>query len=462
MAASQWKLPLIIFCAQCVVRWCSLVFYKSKRLFTLMPANEGLLKSADGNSRRFRFRVDSGKWLLPSMTLNRLRTELQSLKGRDGQTLARRRETSMPRGRDVAWSNARTATPKTEATTSRLGEEWGRESEVPWTYTSSPYREVQLLEEPLASPHAWKISAWKRLGEKGSPRGCRSRPIPRGGREATGPEEEGQNPLLRWLEGYRMWNPPPPPLQSRPADQRMTQRHPEDSRKNRSQEPNCSISFTRDQIDRSRPDRGDPILKEYRPDIQSRLRYDRVGEKHTRPAGWPHREATKDRWTEEAFVLIECTEKCHTTRYGWPHREGSAPTTREGARRVFVPIEIWDKLDPTGWPHHKDPNQTPGRWRKSLRFRSRTETDSTRKGDIIAKTWRETEAESPKELRFTTLEVGQMVEAGEHTPEPTNWRGSTTNGHSQSWDSSYETSRGPVHGRETSGNAAMARPQGAP
>ena len=52
-----------------------------------------------------------------------LRTELQSLKGRDGQTLTRRRETSMPRGRDVAWSNARTAMPKTEATTSPPGEE---------------------------------------------------------------------------------------------------------------------------------------------------------------------------------------------------------------------------------------------------------------------------------------------------------------------------------------------------
>ena len=66
----------------------------------------------------------------------------------------------------------------------------------------------------------------------------------------------------------------------------------------------------------------------------------------TRPVGWPHREPTKDWWMEEAFVPIECAEIRHTTRYGWPHREGSAPTSREGARRVFVPIEIWDKLDP--------------------------------------------------------------------------------------------------------------------
>ena len=116
-----------------------------------------------------------------------------------------------------------------------------------------------------------------------------------GGREATGPEEEGQNPLLRWLEGYtpsprqkrRQQNVEHTPLQSRPADQRMTQRHPEDGRKKRSQEPNCSNSFIRDQIDRSRPDRGDPILKEYRSAIQSRLRYDRVGENTLDPQGDP-------------------------------------------------------------------------------------------------------------------------------------------------------------------------------
>ena len=58
---------------------------------------------------------------------------------------------------------------------------------------------------------------------------------------------------------------------SRPKDDTKTsRRQPE----NRSQEPNCSNSFIRDQIVRSRPDRGDRILKEYRPAIQSRLRYD--------------------------------------------------------------------------------------------------------------------------------------------------------------------------------------------
>ena len=109
-------------------------------------------------------------------------------------------------------------------------------------------------------------------------------------------KKKGQDPhLLRWLEGHtqspyqkrRQQNVEPTPLQSRPADQRMTQRHPEDGPEKRSQEPNCSNSFIRDQIVRSRPDRGDLILKEYRPDIQSRLRYDRVGENPLDPQGDP-------------------------------------------------------------------------------------------------------------------------------------------------------------------------------
>ena len=207
-----------------------------------------------------------------------------------------------------------------------------------------------------------------------------------------------------------MWN----PLRYR-ADRPTKGWHkdtPRTGRKNHSQEPNYSNSLIRDQIVRSRPERGDPILKEYRSAIQSKLRYDRVWEKHTRPAGWPH-------------------------------REGLASTTREGAQRVFVPIEIWDKIDPTGWPHREDSNQTPGRLRK--RHRSDRGLRQARPGRVTPSRRHDakTEAEIPKELRFRMLEVGQMGEAGEHTPEPTNWRGSTTNGHSQSWDSTDETSRGP-------------------
>ena len=51
VATSQRKLPLIIFCARCVVRWCLLVFYRGKRLYTIMPATEELLKAIKVNKR---------------------------------------------------------------------------------------------------------------------------------------------------------------------------------------------------------------------------------------------------------------------------------------------------------------------------------------------------------------------------------------------------------------------------
>ena len=51
VATSQRKLPLIIFCAGCVVRWCPLVFYRGKRLYTIMPATEELLKAIKVNKR---------------------------------------------------------------------------------------------------------------------------------------------------------------------------------------------------------------------------------------------------------------------------------------------------------------------------------------------------------------------------------------------------------------------------
>ena len=258
-----------------------------------------------------------------------LRTELQSLKGRDGQTLTQCRGDihAKRKGCRLEQRPYRYAKNRSHDLMPGRGVRqriWGTLNIHRQPIPRSPTSGRAASKPPCVEDQRMKTPRWK-----GSPRSRRSRPIPRGGREATGPEE-GQNPLLRWLEGYtpsprqkrRQQNVEPTLLQSRPADQRVTQRHPEDGRKKHSQEPNCSNSFIRDQIDRSRPDRGDPILKEYRQDIQSRLRYDRVGEKHTRPAGWPHREATKDRWTEEDFVSIECAEMCHTTQHGWPHREG--------------------------------------------------------------------------------------------------------------------------------------------
>ena len=68
----------------------------------------------------------------------------------------------------------------------------------------------------------------------------------------------------------------------RPKDDKT---HPEERPEKRSQEPNRRNSFTRDQIVRSRPEKGDPILKEYRRENQKILRGDRAGENHSRPIG---------------------------------------------------------------------------------------------------------------------------------------------------------------------------------
>ena len=145
----------------------------------------------------------------------------------------------------------------------------------------------------------------------------------------------------------------PTPLQSRPADQRMTQRHPEDGRKKRSQEPNCSKSFIRDQIDRSRPDRGDPILKEYRPAIQSRLRYDRVGENTLDPQGDPIAKQLR----------ID---------------ERKKPSFRSSAQKCGTRPD-------TGDPIAKARHQPLRKEREESSLRSRSETNSTLQGDLIAK-----------------------------------------------------------------------------
>ena len=105
-------------------------------------------------------------------------------------------------------------------------------------------------------------------------------------------------------------------------------------------------------------------------------------------------------------------------------------------------------------------DQTPGRCRKSLRFdqglrqtRPGRVTSSRRHGAIYR-------SRGPEGTCFIKLEGGQMVEAGEHTPEPINWRGTTmklprTELRLNRWGQLRT-----VHGRETSGNEAMARPPG--
>ena len=305
-----------------------------------------------------------------------------------------------------------------------------------------PLASLPCVEDQRTKTPRWKESPW----------GHRSRPIAREGREATGPEEEGPRPTLSLARGTHTESMP----------EAKTLECGTHSATEQTGRPKGGTKTLRGLAGKTAPNSPTAVIPSFEirsshPDLTGvtpswrktdqlskvKLRYDRVWEKHTRPAGWPHREATKDRWTEEAYVPIEGAEKRHTTRNGWPHRKGLAPTTREGAQRVFVPIEIWDKLDPTGWPHREDSNQTPGRWRKRLRSDRGLRQAWPGRVAPSQRLDAKTEAEIPKELRFRTLEVGQLGEAGEHTPEPTNWRGHTTNRHSQSWDSTDETSRDP-------------------
>ena len=116
------------------------------------------------------------------------------------------------------------------------------------------------------APHARKTNAWKRPGEKQHLPGRRSRPKPRGGRKVTGPEEEGPRPTSSLVRGPQTESTPEAKTRERgtPFATEQTGRPQDDTRTPRgkagncSQEPNCSNSFIRDQIKRSRPDRGTP------------------------------------------------------------------------------------------------------------------------------------------------------------------------------------------------------------
>ena len=160
--------------------------------------------------------------------------------------------------------------------------------------TSPEVTPVPLCQKQKARPHSRKRGEAENLRhpehtlaaltEKSNFRNCRQRAIMRGipahenalvkritvrppkptdppgeGERQQGQnKKKGQDPLLRWREGDTESSPEvkttecgaPPQLQSRPAGPRMTQTHPEEGPEKRSQEPNCSNSFTRDQIGR--------------------------------------------------------------------------------------------------------------------------------------------------------------------------------------------------------------------
>ena len=165
---------------------------------------------------------------------------------------------------------------------------------------------------------------------------------------------------------------------------------PRTGRKNRSQEPNCSNSFIRDQIVRSRPERGtpswrntdqlskvdfvtieseknthdpqgDPIAKQRRIDERKKPSFRSSAQKSaTRPeTGDPIAKSWRQQLgkvrKESSFRLRSET---NSTRQGDPIAK--TPTKhQEGGGRDFVPIEDWDRLDPEGWPHRKDLTRKP-------------------------------------------------------------------------------------------------------
>ena len=111
---------------------------------------------------------------------------------------------------------------------------------------------------------------------------------------------------------------------------------------------------------------------------------------------------------EEAFVPIEGAKKSHTTQNGTPSRRPDTNHKGRCAKQVFVSIEIWNKPRPDRVTPTRRLEAYTRKVKQEPSIRSRIETDPTRKGDPIAKTYSEKpEAEVPKELQYGTLEEGQ-------------------------------------------------------
>ena len=187
-------------------------------------------------------------------------------------------------------------------------------------------------------------------------------PTPGEGERQQGQKKKGQDPLLHWLEVHtqspcqkrRQENVEPTPLQSRPADQRMTQGHPEAWPETAPKSPTVAIPSFEIRSTDSDP-QGDPILKEYRTANQSRLRYDRVCENNTPdPQGDPIAKQLR----------ID---------------ERKKPSFRSSAQKSATRPEMGD-------PIAKARHQPLGKVRKKSSFRLRSGTTPTRQGDPIAKT----------------------------------------------------------------------------
>ena len=163
-----------------------------------------------------------------------LRTELQSLKGRDGQPPTRRRgDTHAKRkGRcpeQRPYRYAKTRCPDLSPGRGVTQRIWGtlniHQQPIPRSPTSG---------RAASKPPCVEDQPMKRPGEKNHREAAEADQSPGEGERQQGQKKKGQDPLLRWWEGYtqrprqkrRQQNVEPTLLQSRLADQRMTQRHP--------------------------------------------------------------------------------------------------------------------------------------------------------------------------------------------------------------------------------------------
>ena len=127
-------------------------------------------------------------------------------------------------------------------------------------------------------------------------------------------------------------------------------------------------------------------------------------------------------------------------------------------QQVFVTIEIWNKPRPDRVTPSRRLEAYTRKVEQEPSIRSRTETDPTRKGTPSRRPKAKTRSRGPEGAPLRNSRRRAIGEVG-GDPRPTDWRGRTTNS-----TPSAETQQGDqqrhVHGRETSSNAAMARPTG--
>ena len=128
------------------------------------------------------------------------------------------------------------------------------------------------------------------------------------------------------------------------------------------------------------------------------------------------------------------------------------------AKQVFVSIEIWNKPRPDRVTPSRRPKHTPGRWSKSLR--SDRGLRQTRPGRVTPsrRLKAKTRSRGPEGAPIRHARRRAIGEVG-GDPRLTNWRGRTTNSTPSAATQQGDQQRH-VHGRETSSNAAMARPTG--